>query len=981
MDGRARCVTLALALVLLTGSAVCVAAEDETADPLAGRWEKAPFRGYRAVVEPGGIVWGEHENELRYWDGGEFRKPTIVGAVEASSSMQFAGGPDRGAYVVFRGGEPHVGHVCELCDGEARHVTDIYCEDPVRASGLYVSPSGRLINWGKRFIATRRDGEWHRVEASLKRNRMRIVETGDTVHFYSQARLHSVGPDGRVVIRSVPDLVPVDEERGSPQVVPLGKDSLLIAHSRGRGVRVYSLPDLERQPDLFDPPDRVMVGNLLAGVGGTAWITCLDFALEKGVLYRVGPEGQVTAAGSLPGIGPEKAESLEHISRAAVATDGSLWLTLQFGPVFRYRDGILRRFDWHDGLIGGRVHQLLPGNDGRMYVLRDSAVLAFDPSVPPGPLPAGFELWDEYKVTYRQLIYDPRGNIWLFRRDRLGQASKWDGIEWQHVPVPFETDRVFLAVGDDRGHLVVGARDADNEMRGYDVGPSGVERFPSFDAALAAAVEDGARSFVPDRDMRGCVVLDGPRIWYGHGPAANYYANGRWDAFRMRNVEMGAWESVRNGVLLGKKSDTWYTYDTGQIVPAEFPDDISGRYLLGPHGPQPFEWALLRSYPDRYLPVQAEGRDRYRILVPADGHELEPAGLLPHYARVAVPMGLRGFWLGSEHDLRDSRVLGGHVVECDFADSPLDGRTSKLRRATIDRAGNLWLDFSGYGGTKGVFVKRTEAFHLVAHDMPEEAGRSLRAEIRVSEPGVNPDDFHLFWRFRGDAWQEAPADEPILVRFMKSGRYELEFLAMDPHGATSGAPLRHVVRAEFALPDTVLVEGEPLRSRDVFWRPPVRAVPSEDGEEPVLFWRMEGGEWQRLSEAGVSFGGQEPGEYALEFVAREEELYADPSPLHVRVEYAPDYQFIVESRLAQLTSHEHKRRQRAIDAIKAAGPEVVSILKEKLQEAREAARRAGILQTLVRELEPQPEAPTAPTPSSHVDFRSAVPSQPGEQGE
>ncbi|MFO7958476.1 MAG: hypothetical protein R6X33_15415 [Candidatus Brocadiia bacterium] len=979
MDGNARYVILALILVLFTGPAVCLAAEDETPDPLAGRWERVPLPGAPAVVEPGGVVWGKHENELRYWDGQRLRKPTVVGPVEPSPVMRFAGGPDRGAYVVCKGEKPFGGHVFALSDGEARYVTDVYSEDLPGFAGLYVSPSGRLINWGKRFIAVRRGEEWQRLEATLDRRRSAIAEAGDTVHFYSKGRLYSVGPEGRVDARELPELESLRDERLSPMTAVWGEDTLLVAHLNQEGLWAAQLGDSDQQPAVPELPGKLRIRTLFRGRGGAVWVGAFDFGRRGNVLFRVEPNGDVVHAETLPAFSAGQAALMAETGHSAVAEDGSLWMAHRYGPVYRYKDGRLRRYDWHDGLTGSRAYWLAPGRDGRMYVSRRKAVFAFDAHAAPGPLPPGFELWDEYEVAYRQLSYDPTGNIWLFRRDQPGHVSKWDGTEWEHIPVPFDTEEVARAVGDDRGHLVVRARDEHDDLRGYDVAPGGVERFPDFHAALAAAVADGARNFAPDRDMRGCFVLSGGRIWLGTRNDVDYYAEGRWDSFDIRDARMAAWQSARYGVLVAEKANTWYTYDTGQIVPAEFPGETANRYLLGRNGRQPFERDLLRAYPDRYIAVQSKGPRDSCILVATDGGRLEPADPLPAHTDAALPLDGQGFWLGMMNSIGTRRVMGGSVIECDFAASPVEDLS--FRRAAVDRAGNLWLDCTGSAGSHSIFVKRTDAFHLAVDDIPPEVGRTIEVDFRASEPGVKPDDFHLFWRFRGGAWQEATADEPVLVRFTESGRYELEFLAMDPHGATSGRPVRHVVRAEVALPDTILVEGEPLRVRDIFWRPPVRAVPSADGQEPVLFWRMEGGEWQRLSQGGVSFAGQEPGEYALEFVAREEGVYGDPTPLRVSVEYAPDYEFIVESRLDQLTSHEHKRRQRAIDAIKAAGPEVIPILKEKLEAAREAARRAGILQTLVRELEPHPEAATAPTPSSHLDFKSAVPPRRGEQRE
>jgi hypothetical protein len=172
---------------------------------------------------------------------------------------------------------------------------------------------------------------------------------------------------------------------------------------------------------------------------------------------------------------------------------------------------------------------------------------------------------------------------------------------------------------------------------------------------------------------------------------------------------------------------------------------------------------------------------------------------------------------------------------------------------------------------------------------------------------------------------------------------------MDPMGGTS-KPLTFAVTAEVRLPETKLTAPGPYLVKDVVWEAPAVAVPSVNGAAAELAYRVDGGEWRIARHGKVVFGGLEPGEHLVE-VAAKEGAHLDPTPLRLTVTYAPDFDFIVASRLDIIAGPDLDRTKEALDEIHLAGPAVVPILEKRLAEARTAATLTGALETLLRRLE------------------------------
>ncbi len=106
-----------------------------------------------ACSDSGGIPWIMANNKVFYWAGTEFREPVSGPMSSGHYLAKLYGGPDRGAYATQKGKKEHEGLIYRLDDGAAELFTTFYYDVSSNYPGQYVSKSGRLFKWGKRFFA------------------------------------------------------------------------------------------------------------------------------------------------------------------------------------------------------------------------------------------------------------------------------------------------------------------------------------------------------------------------------------------------------------------------------------------------------------------------------------------------------------------------------------------------------------------------------------------------------------------------------------------------------------------------------------------------------------------------------------------------------------------------------------------------------------------------------------------------------------
>ena len=942
LRAKAQAAALALALLAPAGRA---------AQPL-GRWEKLPLPGkasstlYDLAVAQDGTLWIVASGYLYRWDGERFVAPS-TGRLALSSyylSRLFGGG-DRPLYASSRGSAKREGRLHRLADGGAELVTTFRYATSSQRPSLHAARSGAVLNWGSDFVAVYSGGQWQRTDARLGR-RCIVVEQGDAVHLFYQGTLYTY--DGKLSERSMVSALVA--EQGSALGARLGDRTLLTATPGDEGIRLYALPSL--RPDLAAASraavDALAVCDVLGARDGSVYL-CVDEPDDgPRILHRVRPDGRVERLDATVGIEWPTGRTWSYPRTVLSASDGSLWLGLPYSGVVRVAGGALRQFTWRDGL-GCAARCLAEGAEGRIYVGGRRALYVFHPGEPPGPPPADVGLWQILDLASCYPIRDRDGNVWMLRKDQAGKLSRWDGEAWRHVAVPFDTSKVRHAMADDRGRVLLVADEG-----AYIVGPAGVERHEDFRAMLQWAIVDGATRFDTGPSLLGCVVLDGGRIWYGaYGSRrVHYYDGATWTTQPFLNDIYGILMSVEHGMLFRGEGSRFYTHKDGWRQALRVTRSRYSRWLLGPHGYQPFEQALLAKHPGRYAPVQIDADGDYRLLVPGDGDDLARGSQLSSSVRAATPGYHGGHW--SAHVRGGSslrRLFAGRSLTCDLSDSPIAGWDYTIRQVIEDRAHNLWLCPGPHGDARHVALKRLSGFRLKVGPVPGEVVRTTAVAAEPVLPGLDADAMRLFWRIGGGPWRYGSGGGAATIRFPTTGDYTIELLGMDRLGGTTATHERVRVHARVPLPETTLTGKGPFKARDVLWEPPVAMTPSERGATPYLVYRIDGGTWRLArSRRHVLFGRLSAGTHRVELAAREQGRYRDATPLSLSVVYAPNPEHIVASRLKLLTSSSAKVVARAQSDIVLAGPMVASAVERHLAAAKDQPELAARLQALLTRL-------------------------------
>jgi len=374
---------------------------------------------------------------------------------------------------------------------------------------------------------------------------------------------------------------------------------------------------------------------------------------------------------------------------------------------------------------------------------------------------------------------------------------------------------------------------------------------------------------------------------------------------------------------------------------------------------QPFEEELLKAHPGEYIPVERAEDGKLYLLVPVEKSDVADLSGKNYVRGNALYRSLKtvtpGLWGGHWSAYIAGpifRFFGDKILQCDLRDTPLLGMDYKIRQVLEDRAHNLWIDAGWYAGAEHVFMKRLDDFRVKTQKVPSEAKRAVTISTESFLGGQRQSGTRLFWRFERGYWNGGEPADSVTIYFRNDGCYKIEVLGMGPLGGTTPESLRFTIDAAVALPETVLTKKGPYVCKDVTWEVPAKAIPSEPGEVPHLTYRVNDGEWQVAYKGQmIAFGGLQAGEYRVEVAAREDEVYYDRTPLVFDVKYAPDYDWIVESRLDIITGEDTEQAKDALSEIKMAAANVVPILEEKLAEVRRAAKLVSILEQLLRELE------------------------------
>jgi hypothetical protein len=954
-----RIITAVSLVICFVVSAILANTQAAQSDELVGRWEQLSLptsrhSGVSAIgIEPEGTLWVMAQNSAYYWDGKEFRQPINTKLTSGYYLSSLCGGPDRGLYATQTGEHNHTGKVYKLVDGNAIYVTDFYYDVSHARPCFYVSKSGRLFNWGTRFLAVYIDNEWKRIETRLHTRDTLTFDTGEKVYFYYDPFLYSIDRHGNFDKRQIS--APIENVPGQKRIhgALWGQDKMLIFDYGSKQVYAYHLDTGE--PVDTEPINSYLanrpVYDLFAANDGAVWLLIKDQESRSYEFLRITPEGDITTVKETAQLGWDNTQFRQFPHSVLNASDGSLWLSSSQSGIARYKNGRMQVFGWRQGVNFGLCLYLFEGSQGQIYASSQNGVYVFRPGQPAKP-PAWIHQWQEYSS---HPVRDSEGNIWMCLEDHPGHISRWDGYRWHHMKVPFDTSRARPFITDDQGHILLSAP---GSLPLYDISPYDINQYKNLKDILVAAVARGARRFWMDRFSSTSIVVKGGKIWFG-GSTISCFDGEKWDNVTLRIDVEYLYESPKYGILIRTEGGKYYTHDGGQITHVEIPKYAPTRWLLGPQLIQPFEQELLDKYPEEYIPIECAEDGKYYMLVrhESDNTNTSPDGgyrrsdLIGHYITTVTP----GFWGGHWSDYLGGgvfRFFGGRAIGCGFQNTPISH--IEKRQVLEDRAHNLWIDVGWYSGARHIFMKRLSDFILTADHVPTEAKRSVTINTEAHLAGRPQSNTRLFWRFKESCWHGGERTNSATIYFPADGLYQIEMVAMEPIGGIT-PEMSFAVNVTVPLPDTILTETGPYTSKDIIWQIPANVVPSEPGQIPHLAYRIDEKGWKpAYKDKMISFQGLEPGEYHIQVAAVEDERYYDTTPPALDVTYAPDYNFIVERRLELIMGDDPNQAQAALAEIKMAGPDVVPVLQQKLAEARKAAQIISFLERLIQEIQRGP---------------------------
>lgn len=964
--------------VVLLGTSPLVAGAWRQLEPIPTQY---PYGVYDFVVDSSGTPWAAVGNLVWWWDGQKWNQATD-GRTPYSSGQctgRLYGDSQRGAYLSQKAQHECEGTLFRLEAGKSHPVGTFRVDRYHVSPGIYISRAGNVFNFGERFLAVLNNGRWQSVEVEMgsSREQVRMVDLGPEgpVVFVPQRATKAGIYDGETFHTDVPLPEFNVDSPGNVRMTRWGKDRVLFWRFKSRLLGAAEMAGNRFEPvdtaaleDQLGNPERIY--GVTTAPDGSLWARVGRRKLSEPNLVRIAPDGKVTrhkAQSIMWGTDPAHCyqESALH------ARGGTFWFGILKGGIGSVRDEKVHAHDWRDGVLAADVRYIAEAPDGTVYAAAGNPrhhVHRWDPEAAPDRRLT--ESWEaiDYRIS-RKVIADFDGHPWLFRLDRPGKVSLWDGTEWRDVDAPVDPDGLRYAVADDHGHLTVVELLA--PRRSYVLGPDGVQQYENLREALVARVRAGARRFrTPDRDLVPPVVTRDGRIWLALSPYYKKrdlfaYFDGKWQPMELKGVNaMGVDETGR---MVFISWDAVWTWRDGRFEKlADVDTSKRSRFkVLGQydrHGNVPFvddPPEFLRRHFTLY--AGRGGQDYYpmpwRALREGAGEFPEPKSLDTGrpvritYPGRAVPAPGGGAWLLEPH-----RAPLRSLDELIFRVNPLE--TPLAHQWWVDAGvtapGGVWVVAGDSHGGQRIFFRR-----------PRPKEQMPTVGIRKSEVKYGR---HLLWtwdlpakRVAGAVWRADPDDYWHVLdgatfqrSFTEPGKHvlRLEAMALDDLGVPGPVTVQ-TVEVEVGLPRTRWTEEPPECLDDLAWIVPVDADWTHPDVPRRIEWRVAGADWLPLPEdrrLPVARYNNQAVEF--QFRAVEEGRFADPKPLVLKVAVEMSLEEVIAKRINLILSGAEAERHQAVEDLKAAPKEAALLLRKKLEELRIAEQRCRAALTEVEAAKP-----------------------------
>jgi len=795
-------------LLCLVSERPAVTAGPPPAPPLAGGATKLEFvRGMSEAMglDEEGTVWKIFMGRLFCWTGERFRQ---VGEQD-KTFVSLIGGPDRGLYAIERAQMAPTAALYRLRNGAARFECNFSVGRTGARPAAHVSRSGRLFTWGDGFLACRLADGWKRIRARLSVTDTLVFDVGDEVYFCHASSLYCADASNAL------------SKRDRLFWSPASAKGVLWA---GRRVVLFAVGS----PDLF-------AFDLLTGRRITlvkAFLSDRDIRFYDALALRNGDVLLIGAKADAPGFGFFRLSTDGRLEKIAEADSvrwarglymdgpgrcletpaGEIVFILPRQGIGVFRDGAISLWRWQYGLDTGS-RQLHEAPDGSIWFALSLKVAKLTLGSGPPPLSPLTAVWEEFALQGGNVWQTAPGEVAMFRKDRPHDLSRWNGREWRHQRVPFDTTRVGRqSAVDDRGHVLLAeARPA----AVFDVGPDSVRQFDTMQSLLEEAVREGARDFSLVDGFRGIVVTSDGRIWLEDRGNLHLYDGERWRMPWVPSHVTGLQMCRGLGMMIrGYYADSWYLAEGEEVVEMPRPrEDERQKLMLTENGLWPYEREFLDEHSGYCFPVIKEGR-LYTLFLRRDEFETAlKTGSVPQTA-ATVQFGSRlrrmkrtlsgGMWLmgtgqyimgETAHRFRPSTPLPPELLDVDIQE---------------DGAGSLWFYTSKPDPT--AFRYKLPHIAISGPDGTGPVSPEWAFDIRV-DPDPLPEGVELFQRLNEGPWQHVGREQRrCSFLFPAGGRHRCEIAAFE-YGARTPGGLTLEVDARGGTQDASQPEAEPTTGR------------------------------------------------------------------------------------------------------------------------------------------------------------------------
>lgn len=933
------------ACLLVTGSMQAEARKQWTVIPVEVEGEQDTFISDFAIGEEG-VPWvalSTPQHTICYLKDGKWRK--LAGSFSTGIYLsRLYTSPNGKVYLSQSGREPfvnpppdlkgHFGGLYLLEEGKATHVTDYYYEEARYGPKLYFDSKGRIWNWGNAFIAKYEDGEWEKVEASI--GPCRIVENTKGNVFFIGNKTISYYKDGifKTDIQ-LPDMA-YKMSDASFKCCLWGDDKVLFINCAMKGAWVLDLERLEvqkfpfRKTALFES----RLFDLFRDRQGSAWVLAHNNNKANDCFYiKVSAkDGKVEKLLSTAAIKWDYHRNFQYPESVLSTSDG----TIYFGPpgdgVYILCNGQVSHVGWKQGITLNSTDWVFEGKDGTVwFASRRTGIVVYDPlGIQDGKPSSQFlSTWTEFPLACRTLITDFEGNIWCFLKDKPRTISKWDGQNWEHFEVDFDTTQIAMLFLDDLNRFHLRTYSSSSLFRLYG---SRIERFRELRDMLVDSVNTGSREF----QGSNILVTKNKKIWYtmSHDERINLYDGTQWHQFNMSDDIQHIYKYKDDSIIIRVQGEKFFTIDKGQIVEFKNQHILEHEFMLSESGDMIFDKALYEANKGTYYPMRRTYDAVYLFKNVDDFLDFRESNvsnsaikLSKYIDRIWLVDG--GFWSHDDNLARLNRYYKGLLLNVDLSTTPV-GSNLWARQCNVaeDRSGNLWIQ----NRDKAFKIKRGTLDTVITTPKKiEYQARKIRIEFKGLSDNEESDKLKYAWRLDGNGWSQPSENNFVELFFNESGFHDFEVISIGETGNLDATAATLKLNIVIPTPEVRIVSlPDPSIELPVIIE--YEVVKRQQDSRLLFQWRVDSGRWNNTSDTKVVLWSLEDGKHVFEVRAIEDNKYVQTKPAKDEFVLKTDFQSIILREIERLKSDSYDGRERASAALISIGEKCLPYLRKELEQ-------------------------------------------------